>query len=290
MAADVADDIAQLAHETVDHDRRQLQLEESLGHLLAHFLRLLVARAGLLRGLLELAVQAAQLVHAARHFDGIRTRVDRIGVLAVGAFLLVLLDDFFFEFRFERLLVDLKARHFHVEKAGQHFRQALLAFGVLIVFLEQQLDRPREIRERTLDLVQAFFDALGDGDFALAREQFHGTHLAHVHAHGVGGAAHFGVHGRQHGDGFFRRGFVVDGRDRRFRQQRLGIGRNLVHLDTHVVDHADDVFDLFRIDDVVGQVVVDFGVGQIALFFALDDQGLDFGLLLLDGLFDGHEI
>jgi hypothetical protein len=56
-----------------------------------------------------------------------------------------------------------------------------------------------------------------------------------------------------------------------------------VHLDAHVVDHADNVFDLLRIDDVVGQVIVDFGVGQVALFLALDDQGLDFGLLLLGG-------
>ena len=159
---------------------------------------------------------------------------------------------------------------------------------MLVVFLEQQLDRPREIRERTLDLVEAFLDALGDGDFAFAREQLHGAHLAHVHAHGIGGAADFGIDGRQHGHGFFRRGFVVDGGDRGFRHHRLGIGRDFMHLDAHVVDHADDVFDLFRIDDVVGQVIVDFGVGEVALFLALDDQGLDFGLLLLDGLVDGH--
>src|SRR5690606_30773724 len=54
---------------------------------------------------------------------------------------------------------------------------------------------------------------------------------------------------------------------------------DFVHLDTHAVDHADDVFDLFRIDDVVGQVVVDFGKGQVALFQALADQQLDIGLL-----------
>ena len=61
-------------------------------------------------------------------------------------------------------------------------------------------------------------------------------------------------------------------------QQGLGIGRNFVHLDAHAVDHADDVFDLLRIDDVVGQVIVDFGVGQVALFQALADQQLDVGL------------
>src|SRR5690606_39929954 len=53
-------------------------------------------------------------------------------------------------------------------------------------------------------------------------------------------------------------------------QQRVGIGRDFVHLDSHAVDHADDVFDLIRIDEVVGEVIVDFGVGQVALFKALD--------------------
>ncbi len=61
-------------------------------------------------------------------------------------------------------------------------------------------------------------------------------------------------------------------------QQGLGIGRDFVHLDAHAVDHADDVFDLLRIDHVVGQVIVDFGVGQIALLQALADQELDVGL------------
>ena len=62
-------------------------------------------------------------------------------------------------------------------------------------------------------------------------------------------------------------------------QQRFGIRRNFMHLDAHAVDHADDVFDLFRIDDVVGQVIVDLGVGQVALLQALADQQLDFVLL-----------
>lgn len=43
-------------------------------------------------------------------------------------------------------------------------------------------------------------------------------------------------------------------------------------IDAHAVDHADDVFDLLRVDEVVGQMVIDFGVGQIALFQALADQ------------------
>ena len=58
-----------------------------------------------------------------------------------------------------------------------------------------------------------------------------------------------------------------------------------MHLDTHVVDHADDVFDLFGIDDVIGQMVIHFGIGQVSLFLALDDEHLDVGgFLLLDML------
>ncbi|MNE89694.1 hypothetical protein D3C80_1871360 [compost metagenome] len=49
-------------------------------------------------------------------------------------------------------------------------------------------------------------------------------------------------------------------------------------INAHAVDHADDVFDLFRVDHVVRQMVIDFGIGQVALFQALADQLLDFGL------------
>ena len=101
-------------------------------------------------------------------------------------------------------------------------------------------------------------------------------------------AADFGVDRREHGDGFLGARFRHRLRPGVSEQQRLAIGRNFVHLDAHAVDHADDVFDLLRIDDVVGQVIVDLGVGQVALFHALDDQGLDFGLLLLVAGFCSH--
>jgi hypothetical protein len=88
-------------------------------------------------------------------------------------------------------------------------------------------------------------------------------HLAHVHAHRVGGAATLGVERTQRGGGFLGGGLVgLAAGGGVGEQQRLGIGRDLVHLDAHAVDHADDVFDLLRIDDVVGQVIVDLGIGQ----------------------------
>src|SRR5690606_34710339 len=101
---------------------------------------------------------------------------------------------------------------------------------------------------------QAFLDAFGNRDFAFAGKQFDRTHFAHVHAHRVGGAATFAVERGQRGGGFFGGGVVGIALGRGIgKQQCLGIGRNFVHLDAHAVDHADDVFELFGVDDVIGQ-------------------------------------
>ena len=47
------------------------------------------------------------------------------------------------------------------------------------------------------------------------------------------------------------------------------IRRGLMHRDPHIVDHVDDIFDLLRIDDIVGQVIVDLVVSQVTLIFTL---------------------
>ena len=39
-----------------------------------------------------------------------------------------------------------------------------------------------------------------------------------------------------------------------------------------VIDHPDDVFDLIRITDVIGQVVVHLCIGDVTLLLALGDQ------------------
>ena len=54
-----------------------------------------------------------------------------------------------------------------------------------------------------------------------------------------------------------------------------------MHRNTHVINHADDVFDLFRIDDAVREVIVDFAISEISLLFALCNQELELGLLLV---------
>ena len=170
-----------------------------------------------------------------------------------------------------------------VGEASQDLAQAALAFHVLVVLFEQQLDGEREAGERGLDLVEAFLDALGDGDFAFAGQQLDGAHLAHVHADRIGRAADFGIDGRQQGHGFFSGGLVVVAGARRGAVGNgVGVRRGIMDLDADALEHRHDVFDLLRIDDVVGQVVVDFRVGQVALLQTLGDELFDFRLLLVE--------
>ena len=126
-------------------------------------------------------------------------------------------------------------------------------------------------------MAQAVLDALGDLDLALAREQLDRAHLAHVHAHRVGGAAEFGVDGRERGLGLLldvlvglRHRLGVGGDEQRFL-----VGRLVVDLDAHVAEGGDDRFDLLGVDQVVGQVVVDLGVGEEAALLAELDQVLE---------------
>ncbi|MNS82329.1 hypothetical protein D3C72_1160700 [compost metagenome] len=137
-------------------------------------------------------------------------------------------------------------------------------------------DGDRASRNRHHHVLQAGLDALGDLDFAFAREQLDRAHFAHVHAHRVGGAAELGVHRGQGRFGLFlgfflaggRRGIVVE-------QQRLGIRRLFVNSDADVVQRGDQRVDRFRIDHVVRQVIVDFRVGQVAARLAELDQRLE---------------
>ena len=128
-------------------------------------------------------------------------------------------------------------------------------------------------------LADAFLDTLGDNDLAFPGQQFDGAHFAHVHAHRVGGAAGLGFDGGEGGGGFGR-GDVVGGAVALGHQQFIGVRGDFKHLDAHVVDHLDDVFNLIRIGDVFRQVIVDFGVGQVTLVLAAGDEILEPGLLL----------
>ncbi len=131
-------------------------------------------------------------------------------------------------------------------------------------------------------LANAFLDALGDLDFAFAGQQFDGSHFAHVHAHRVGGAADVRLDGSQCRRGLFGSGFVGIGFGEK---QGIRIRGALEYVDAHVVDHADDVFHLFRIGNILRQVVVDLGVSQVTLLTTTLDQLFEARLLLR---FSGH--
>jgi hypothetical protein len=127
-------------------------------------------------------------------------------------------------------------------------------------------------------LPNAVLDALGEVDFVFAGEQIHGTHFAHVHANRVGGAAKLAFHGGgEHGLGLFD-DFLVVGVGM-LEDQAVGIGGIVIYLDTHVVDHVDDRFDLVGIVHILRQMIVDLTVGQESLLLALEDETFQLGLL-----------
>ena len=148
--------------------------------------------------------------------------------------------------------------------------------------LQDLRDRHRARRDRHDHVLQAFLDPLRDLDLAFAGEELDRAHLAHVHADRVGRAAEFGIERRDRGLGGFLDVFGRRGRRGVGHEQRLGVGGLVVDLDPHVADHADDALDLFRVEDVVGQVVVDLGEREEAAVLAEHDQALQAPLARLD--------
>ena len=173
-----------------------------------------------------------------------------------------------------------------IDEADDHVHETHLTGLHRFVVPQQQVIGARVAAERDLDGLEAFFDTLGNANFAFASQQFHGSHFAHVHAHGIGGAAELGVEIRQRGGGLFD-GFFVGSGSGIGQQQGLGIRRFFVDRNAHVVNHVDDVFDLFRIDDFARQVIVDFSVSEVALLLAARDQQFELRLTLVRDLSRG---
>jgi hypothetical protein len=132
--------------------------------------------------------------------------------------------------------------------------------------------------------VAAGLDALGDGDLALAGQQFDTAHLAQVHAHRVvcpvelfrPRAAHGHV-APAHGGHLGRGGFLV-----------LAVGDFLAFLflgdlDAHFVQHRHDILDLVGTDLVGRQHRIELIVGDIAAVLGLGDHLLDGRLAHVDG-------
>ncbi len=253
----------------------EADVHQLVGNLVARLQVGLAARAVLRQCAQHLVVKIADDREALQR---IAFQAQQVGGLHRGLFLLahfLFFGRFLFGFLF--LFVGRFGGEFvgrRIDEPVHHFVDADLVLFDAVGERQDFRDRGRTRGDRLDHVLQAVFDALGDFDFALARQQFDRTHLAHVHAHRVGGAAEFGIDGRERG---FRLldDIVVRHRRRRIRhQQRFGIRRLVVDMDTHVVDHGDDVFDLLGVHHVVGQMIVDLGVGQVAALLAEHDQVL----------------
>ena len=126
------------------------------------------------------------------------------------------------------------------------------------------------MRHRGHQLTNTFLNALGDNDLAFAGQQFNRTHFPHVHANRVGSASGFVFNSGKSGSGFSGRDLVS--RPVTFSQdQFVSIGGLLKDLNTHVVDHLNDIFDLIGFRNVLREVIVDFGVGEVALLLTLSN-------------------
>ncbi len=276
--------LAQVVDQLIEHLRRQLQLHELAANPLAQFLRLRILRAEFVERVQVLVLDLGDGHEAPGGLLRIRTGVDGLLFLLAVGLVVVVGGDLALECHDFRILGlrDL-IRCVRIDEADDDVHQAHLAGFDVLVVPEKQIVGAGIAAEGDLDRLKTLLDALGDANLALAGEQFHRAHLAHVHAHRIGGAAEFGIQIGERRGGFLDR-LLVRRRSGVGQQQGLGIRRLLVHRDAHVVDHVDDIFDLFRIDDFAGQMIVDFRVGQVTLFLAARNQQFQLRLTLVRDL------
>jgi len=147
---------------------------------------------------------------------------------------------------------------------------------------DDRVEGGRTLAESPDHGVAACLDALGNGNLALAAEQFDGAHFAQIHADRIVGAIGCGLF-RDGGGGFL---FLVLAIDRFDFVAAQFFGSFLVILDdpdAHLRDRGHDVLDLFVL--VLGQGFVQFIDRQIATLFSLGDQFLDGAIVQVDQRF-----
>ena len=144
---------------------------------------------------------------------------------------------------------------------------------------DDRLEGQRGFAEARDHGLAAGLDALGDGDFALARQQLDRTHLAQIHAHRIVGAV-----GRLLG------GLGGDGGGRALGDlgslllllflRVVGLFHlvGLDDVDAHLVEHRHDVLDLLGRGGVRGENLVELVDGHIAALFRGLDHLLDAGI------------
>ncbi len=280
VAADLVDQAAHAVGQALYGARGEADGHQLVRDLVANAQVILVLGAFVFQSLEKLLEQAADarelLQRLAFELEHAR-RLRGLGGLFV-LFAFFFLDLRFLVLRRRRGLLRIEAvLGVRVDQAIDHLVDAHLVLLDLVGEVEDLSDGSRAGADREDHVAQAVLDALGDLDLAFARQELDRAHLAHVHAHRVGGAAELGIHGRKRGLGLLLDIFIGLRHRRRVGgdQQLLLVGRLVVDLDAHVAERGDDRFDLLGIDQIVGQVVVDLGIGEEAALLAELDQVLE---------------
>ncbi len=134
---------------------------------------------------------------------------------------------------------------------------ANLVLGQLFAEIENVAQRQRIGQDFVDDPILAFFDLLGDLDFALAAEQRHRAHLAQVHAHRIAGLAdHVTV---DIALSFFLLFLFFGDILARTAERHPLIGVH--HFNVHLAKDRHDIVDLIRRHHLGRQHVVDVVVG-----------------------------
>ncbi len=147
----------------------------------------------------------------------------------------------------------------------------------LLAQLAEALDGEVGAEDCGRDLVLALFDALGERDFALAREERDAPHLAQIEADGVLGAPD---RTRREVDRL-RRTVVVVLLGLLLRLALADLGgqaaglRRVDDLDVHRAEHHHDVIELVERDEVRREGVIHFVVGEEALLLPHRDQPVE---------------
>ena len=156
------------------------------------------------------------------------------------------------------------------------------AFVQLVAPDDDGLERQRAFAQAGDHRLAAGLDALGDGDFALAREQLHRAHLAQIHADRIVGAL-----GRLLGLGFghrLRRDFDQLAGLALFLLRLvllllLGLGfLGLDDVDAHLVHDGEHVLDLLGGDLLGRHHGIELLIGDVAALLGLLDHLLDGGV------------
>src|SRR3984893_7714277 len=186
--------LAEIVDQLIEHLRGELQFHQLAADLLANLLRLGVLRSQLVERNQELMMDLRERKEALGRLFGIGTGVDRFLVLIAIRLFLVVGGLFSLEGHHFRILgLGNLVRRVGIDEADDDVDQAHLTRLYRFVVPQQQIVGAGVAAERYFYGLQALFDALRDANFALASQQLHGAHLAHVHAHRIGGAAELGV-------------------------------------------------------------------------------------------------